>query len=152
MNNIPFEVKRPKIKNICWAILFAGCTAVCIVLLVMDILTVPKTTNTGKAVNCIIFALSAAGGTVFLACMLNCIRNVLSGAVLRLDNDSLTVFRKGTISLHELSKVQVSPKKDRIFFTAENGETISVSQNSLSVPVETVEYAVKCRIEKITKQ
>ena len=147
MNNIVLEVRRPKIKNICWAAMFAAFTAVCVAVLVFDVLSVPVTVSE-KAVNCIVFALSAAWGTVFLFCTANCIRNLFSEAVITLDNDNLTVFRKGTIALEDLAEVCVSPKKNKISFTSKRGETISVSQNSLSVPVDTIEYAVRCRTEK----
>jgi len=147
MNNIVLNVYRPKIKNAVWAVCYAAIVAVCVVILIIDITSEPETVSE-KIINCTVFSLFLCVGVLMLGATANCIRNIFSEPVITLDNDEITVCRKGTFKVCDVQGIEIPPKKNKITFTMKNGESFSVKQSSLAIPVDTVAYAVNIRLKQ----
>ncbi|MBQ2720208.1 MAG: hypothetical protein IJF23_01610, partial [Clostridia bacterium] len=77
-----------------------------------------------------------------------CFRNIFSGPSVILTNEKLWVQRKGEMTVEDIDieKTEVLDKK--VVFHDKNGSSLSVKSSMISMPVGTLAYAVKVRVEQ----
>lgn len=147
MNNETLNVYRPKLRNAFWCAGFAVAFAVSLTAQILGTY-LPRETLIEKIVNVSVFAVLWVCTALLLAAAINCFRNIFSGPSVVLTNEKLWVQRKGEMLVEDLDieKTEVLDKK--VVFHDKNGSSLSVKSSMISMPVGTLAYAVKVRVEQ----
>ncbi len=151
MNNETLNVYRPKIRNAIWAALFAVISVPAFILLLNSV-NLPVGTLTEKIINIVVFIISWEIFEMSLMSAIHCFRNIFSGPSVVLTNEKLWVMRKGEIAVCDIDPDKTEVKDKSVTFYSKNGEKLTVKSRMISMPVGTLAYAVKLRVEQTAKQ
>lgn len=151
MNNETLNVYRPKIRNAIWAALFAVISVPAFILLLNSV-NLPVGTLTEKIINIVVFIISWEIFEMSLMSAIHCFRNIFSGPSVVLTNEKLWVMRKGEIAVCDIDPDKTEVKDKSVTFYSKNGEKLTIKSRMISMPVGTLAYAVKLRVEQVAKQ
>ncbi len=151
MNNETLNVYRPKIRNAIWAALFAVISVPAFILLLNSV-NLPVGTLTEKIINIVVFIISWEIFEMSLMSAIHCFRNIFSGPSVVLTNEKLWVMRKGEIAVCDIDPDKTEVNDKSVTFYSKNGEKLTVKSRMISMPVGTLAYAVKLRVEQTAKQ
>lgn len=151
MNNETLNVYRPKIRNAVWAAIFAVISVPAFILLLNSV-NLPVGTLAEKIINIVVFIVSWEVFEMSLMSAIHCFRNIFSGPSVVLTNEKLWVMRKGEIAVSDIDADKTDVKDRSVTFYSVNGDKLTVKSRMISIPVGTLAYAVKLRVEQIKQQ
>jgi len=151
MNNETLNVYRPKIRNAFWALGFAAMSVISLILLINSV-KLPVGTLAEKIINIAAFILAWELFEMMLFSAIHCIRNIFSGPSVVLTNEKLVVQRKGELAVEDIDYEKTDIRNNSVTFFSREDDSVTVKSRMISLPVGTLAYAVKQRVELLNKQ
>ena len=153
MNSISLILNRPKLKNLFNGVFFAFVGCLNIIAVILIITAAPpihfwdKLFNVAGFCSMLIMALFM-GFSVF-----NAIRNVFSPPTVVLDNYKLKIYAEKNILLKDIANTVLLKEKNHVSLkiVQKNGEETDIRQDLISIPLNTLEYAIHIRLNQINK-
>lgn len=154
MNNIPLLLYRPKLKNILESIIFAIIGSLNIVAVILISNVKEYAAFWDKLINTVGFCSMLIMALFMAFSFFNAVRNIFSPPTVVLDNNKLQIFSQKDVSIKDISETKLIKEKKKVVLKVikKNKEEIEIKQGLISVPLNTLEYAIHIRLDQINKK
>lgn len=78
------------------------------------------------------------------------LRSLYPRAILTVTDEKIILEKKREIALSELKEISVVKNGKKLIIKSETGEMITLNDGDVNIPLETLEYAIKLRAEKLS--
>ena len=148
MQNSPYlKVTKIKWRNIVAALICIILTG--LILFSMSlIMNKELNTRTDKIICVVVFTLLAAALVFSIGFLLNAIRNIFAGTILKLTDSGLKIPKEDIIPFSSIEKAEID-EQINLCVIKKDGQTIKIKQKDMNIPSYTVACAINIRIDKI---